>query len=83
MALFPSSNLKIAQIANELYGAVVGATTNNAVMADIASVGYDTTVNGYYTYTFGGKSAASVAASMAANMGITATSVGAANVTLA
>lgn len=83
MALFPSSNLKIAQIANALYGAVVGTTTNNAVLADIASVGYDTTVNGYYTYTFGATPKATVAANMAANMGITTASVGAANVTVA
>lgn len=77
------NNLKIAQIANALYGSVVGTTTNNAVLADIASVGYDATVNSYYTFSFGNMSAATVAANMAANLGITAASVGAANVTVA
>ena len=88
------NNLKIAQIANALFGAVVGKTTNDAVLADIATVGaspsvgaaaaFGTTMSIYYTFSFAGQTTASVAAKIAANLGITATSVGsAANVTAA
>jgi hypothetical protein len=79
----PTSNLRIAQIANALYGAVVGSVTNNAVVADILQAGFNATVNTYYTYSFGTMPAATVAANMAANLGITTASVGAANVTAA
>ena len=82
------NNLKIAQAANALYGTVVGATTNSAVLADIATVSanlgvdsstaFNDVINSYYTYTFTDHNItnASVAASVVANMGVTAASVG-------
>lgn len=79
------NELKIAQVANALYGYVVGATTNSAVLADIDSVAainnnvqtaFDTVVNIYYTYSFGNSTAAAVAASVATNLGLVAGSNG-------
>lgn len=67
---------KVAQVANALYGVVVGKTTNDAVLVDIVTYGFDATVNSYYDYSFGSMTANDVATIMAANMGITAASVG-------
>lgn len=68
------NGVKVAQFASALYGTVVGATTNNVVLSDIAKYGDAAVFNAYYTYSFGSQTDATVAATVVANLGITGAS---------
>jgi S-layer protein len=63
--------LKVQAFAGALYGLQVGTTTMAQVNADITSGGFTNTMNSYYTSSFGGVENATVAASIAANLGLT------------
>jgi len=75
------NNLKIAQIANALYGTVLGSTTNAAVLSDIATIAtlkgsyigaFEDTMNYYYSQIFTNISAETVANGVVANLGVPA-----------
>jgi len=69
---FRTNAVKIQAFAGALYGIQVGTATMAQVNADIASNGgLLNTLNGYYATAFGGVANATVAASVAANLGLT------------
>jgi hypothetical protein len=63
--------LKVQAFAGALYGVQVGTTTMAQVNADITSGGFTNTINSYYASSFGNVANATVAASVAANLGLT------------
>ena len=69
---FRTNAVKIQAFAGALYGIQVGTATMAQVNADIASNGgLLNTLNGYYATAFGSVANATVAASVAANLGLT------------
>ena len=69
---FRTNALKVQAFAGALYGIQVGTTTMAQVNADITSNGgLANTLNGYYASSFGSVANATVAASVAANLGLT------------
>ncbi len=63
--------LKVQAFAGALYGIQVGTTTMAQVNADITSGGFTNTLNSYYASSFGNVANATVAATVAANLGLT------------
>jgi hypothetical protein len=73
MALFPTNAAQVQAFAGALYGVQVGSTTMTQVNSDIAAAGGLTNaLNAYYTASFGNVATATVAASLVANIGISA-----------
>jgi hypothetical protein len=69
---FRTNALKVQAFAGALFGIQVGTTTMTQVNADITSNGgLANTLNGYYASSFGGVANATVAATVAANLGLT------------
>ena len=68
---FRTNALKVQAFAGALYGMQVGTTTMAQVNADITSGGFTNTLNSYYASSFGGVANATVAASVATNLGLT------------
>ena len=69
---FRTNALKVQAFAGALFGVQVGTTTMAQVNADITSNGgLANTLNGYYASSFGSVANATVAASVAANIGLT------------
>ena len=69
---FRTNALKVQAFAGALFGVQVGTTTMAQVNADITSNGgLANTLNGYYASSFGNVANATVAASVAANLGLT------------
>jgi S-layer protein len=72
MAFLPTNASQVQQFAVALYGIKVGTATMAAVQADITAVGgLNKALNGYYTTSFGTSTTATVAASVATNLGLT------------
>jgi Ca2+-binding RTX toxin-like protein len=72
MSLFPTNASQVQAFAGALYGVQVGTITMAQVNSDIlANGGLAKTLNSYYTASFGSQSTATVAASVAANLGLT------------
>ncbi len=73
MALFPTNAAQVQAFAGALYGVQVGSATMTQVNSDIAAAGGLTNaLNAYYTASFGNLATATVAASLVANIGISA-----------
>jgi len=73
MALFPTNAAQVQAFAGALYGVQVGSTTMKQVEGDIsAQGGLTNALNYYYTASFGNDPTAKVAASLVANIGISA-----------
>jgi S-layer protein len=71
---FRTNAVKVQSFAGAMFGIQVGTTTMAQINADITSVGgLANALNGYYASSFGNATTASVAASVAANLGITGT----------
>ena len=71
---FPTNANQVQAFAGALYGVQVGATTLAQVTNDIqAAGGLTNALNGYYSSSFGSKTTASVASTVAANLGLTGT----------
>ncbi len=68
---FRTNALKVQAFAGALFGVQVGTTTMAQVNADITSGGFTNTINSYYASSFGNVANATVAASVAANLGLT------------
>lgn len=68
---FRTNALKVQAFAGALFGVQVGTTTMAQVNADITSGGFTNTLNSYYASSFGSATTASVAATVAANLGLT------------
>jgi S-layer protein len=69
---FRTNTLKVQAFAGAVYGLQVGSTTMSQVNADITSNGgLINTLNGYYASSFGGVSNATVATTVATNLGLT------------
>jgi len=86
MAFLPTNASQVQQFAVALYGIQVGSSTMAAVQQDITAVGgLKNALNAYYAASFGTQTTASVAASVAANLGLTGTALtdGAAYITAA
>ena len=70
--VFPTNASQVQAFAGALYGVQVGTTTMAQVNADIAANGgLASTLNSYYSATFGGATTASVATTVATNLGLT------------
>ena len=70
--VFPTNASQVQAFAGALYGIQVGSVTMAQVNADIAANGsLADTLNGYYSATFGGVSTATVASTVATNLGLT------------
>jgi hypothetical protein len=70
--VFPTNASQVQAFAGALYGVQVGSTTMAQVNADIAANGgLAATLNGYYAASFGGATTASVANTVATNLGLT------------
>ena len=70
MALIPTSTAIVQSFAGALYGKQIGSVTMKAVSSDINSLGLNTTLNSYFSYSFGTMTAAQVADMMVTNLGI-------------
>ena len=71
MALFPTNASQIQTFATALYGVQVGSTTLAQVNNDIlSSGGLNNALNAYYTASFGTATTASVAQTIATNVGL-------------
>ena len=69
---FPTNANQVQAFAGAMYGIQIGSVTMAQVNSDIAAVGSLTgALNAYYAYSFGTKTTASVAATVAANLGLT------------
>jgi S-layer protein len=74
MAFLPTNASQVQQFAVALYGIQVGTATMAAVQSDITLVGgLNKALNAYYAVSFGSSTTASVAATVAANLGLTGT----------
>lgn len=70
--VFPTNASQVQAFAGALYGVQVGTTTMAQVNADIAANGgLAATLNSYYAASFGGATTASVATTVATNLGLT------------
>jgi S-layer protein len=79
MALFPTNAAQVQAFAGALYGVQVGTSTMTQVNSDInAAGGLNNALNAYYTASFGSVTTATVAASLVANIGISAANAAAA-----
>ena len=81
--IIPTNAVEIARFANGLFGLQLGFATSNQVAGDVSAYGgLNAAFNNYYTLAYGSATTASVAAAMAANLGITAANgVAAADIT--
>ena len=71
MALFPTNAAQVQTFATALYGVQVGSTTLAQVNNDIlSSGGLNNALNAYYTASFGTATTASVAQTIATNVGL-------------
>ncbi len=71
MAIFPTNATQIQTFATALYGVQVGTTTLAQVNNDIlSSGGLNNALNAYYTASFGAATTASVAQTIATNVGL-------------
>ena len=71
--IIPTNAVEIARFANGLFGLQLGFATSNQVAGDVSAYGgLNAAFNNYYTLAYGSATTASVAAAMAANLGITA-----------
>ena len=71
--IIPTNAVEIARFANGLFGLQLGFATSNQVAGDVSAYGgLNAAFNNYYTLAYGSSTTASVAAAMAANLGITA-----------
>lgn len=70
MALIPTSTAIVQSFAGALYGKQIGSVTLKAVSSDINNLGLNTTLNSYFSYSFGSMTAAQVADLMVTNLGI-------------
>ena len=69
---FPTNANQVQAFAGALYGVQIGSVTMAQVSSDITAVGgLNNALNSYYAASFGGVSTATVAASVAANLGLT------------
>ena len=69
---FRTNALKVQAFAGAMYGIQVGTTTMAQVNADITSAGgLSNALNGYYTSSFGSVANATVATTVATNLGLT------------
>jgi S-layer protein len=69
---FRTNAVKVQAFAGAMFGVQVGSTTMAQINADITSAGgLSNALNGYYASSFGGATTASVAATVAANLGLT------------
>jgi hypothetical protein len=69
---FRTNALKVQAFAGAMYGIQVGTTTMAQVTADITSAGgLANALNGYYTSSFGSVANATVATTVATNLGLT------------
>jgi hypothetical protein len=69
---FPTNANQVQAFAGAMYGIQIGTGTLAQVNSDIiAAGGLNKALNGYYTASFGGVSTATVAATVAANLGLT------------
>ena len=69
---FRTNAVKVQAFAGAMFGVQVGTTTMAQINADITSSGgLANALNAYYTSSFGNATTASVAASVAANLGLT------------
>jgi len=76
MASFITSTVSIQRFASAMYGVQVGSSTLSAVQADITSLGGITNAfNNYYSSSFGSVPTATVANSIATNLGLTGTAL--------
>jgi len=74
MAFLPTNAAQVQQFAAAMYGIQVGTTTMTQVNADINNAGsLSSALNSYYAVSFGSATTAAVAASVAANLGLTGT----------
>ena len=72
MSFFPTNASQVQAFAGALYGVQVGSVTMAQVNNDIqGNGGLANTLNGYYSATFGGVSTATVASTVATNLGLT------------
>jgi hypothetical protein len=70
--VFPTNASQVQAFAGALYGVQVGTVTMAQVNADIqGNGGLAKTLNSYYSATFGGVATATVASTVAANLGLT------------
>ena len=71
MAFFPTNAAQVQTFATALYGVQVGSTTMTQVTSDIqAAGGLNNALNAYYTASFGTATTASVAQTIATNVGL-------------
>jgi Ca2+-binding RTX toxin-like protein len=76
MASFITSTVSIQRFASAMYGVQVGSSTLSAVQADITSLGgIANAFNNYYSSSFGSVPTATVANSIATNLGLTGTAL--------
>jgi Ca2+-binding RTX toxin-like protein len=69
---FPTNANQVQAFAGAMYGIQIGSVTLAQVNSDIAAVGSLTSaLNSYYAYSFGSVATATVAATVAANLGLT------------
>ena len=69
---FPTNANQVQAFAGAMYGIQIGSVTMAQVTSDISAVGGLTAaLNGYYAYSFGGVATSTVAATVAANLGLT------------
>jgi hypothetical protein len=72
MSFFPTNANQVQAFAGAMYGTQIGSVTMAQVNADIAAAGgLKNALNSYYTASFGSLPTASVAATVAANLGLT------------
>lgn len=71
MSLFPTSTSLVQSFAGALYGIQLGTTTMAAVNRDIDNLGLNTTLNSYFSFSFGNLTDNQVATNMVTNLGIT------------
>ena len=72
MSFFPTNANQVQAFAGAMYGTQIGSVTMAQVNADIAAAGgLKNALNSYYAASFGSLPTASVAATVAANLGLT------------
>ena len=71
MALIPTSTAIVQSYAGALYGKQIGTVTMAAVNRDIDNMGLNSTLNAYFSYSFGTETATQVATRVVTNLGIT------------
>jgi hypothetical protein len=76
MSFFPTNANQVQAFAGAMYGTQIGSVTMAQVTSDIAAVGgLKNALNAYYSASFGSLPTATVAATVAANLGLTGTAL--------